>query len=274
MNMFNGIDSLDGLIAALVEFEPAFKSAMKFCSSSASSFVEYNGVNSGLRGVHAYIPISSAKDNKSIIEALHIRSVNAGFAYPKVTKAGTIKINSLVDTALKTSNQPVFEGGAILNDAAITQIPEFKLYEGGVLDVSSLKPITNAERALYAENVARLKASVLDDAIIIKSALVTKKGVVIKGKSPSLSKKHSNAIAEKAINENVLYGQFIIRLETGEEVSIQSILDDPKMYHLATCFHPLDEKITGKTLIYADQPNPIILYIQNLLLGQLNGLFM
>ena len=74
-----------------------------------------------------------------------MRSVNAGFAYPKITKSGSIKINSLVDTALKTSNQPVFEGGAILNDAAFTQIREFKLYEGGVLDVSRIKPLTNAE---------------------------------------------------------------------------------------------------------------------------------
>ena len=136
MNMFNGIDSLDGLIAALVEFEPAFKSAMKFCSSSASSYVEYNGVNSGLRGVHTFIPNSSSIDNKTIIETFHIRCVNAGFAYPKITKSGTIKINSLVDTALKTSNQPVFEGGAILNHPDITQYPQFKLYEGGILDVS------------------------------------------------------------------------------------------------------------------------------------------
>ena len=162
MNMFNGIDSLDGLIAALVKIEPALESVMKFCSSSASSFVEYNGINSGLRGVHTYFPISSSIDNKTIIEALHMRSVNAGFAYPKITKSGSIKINSLVDTALKTSNQPVFEGGAILNEAAITQIPEFKLYEGGVLDVSSIKPLTNAERTKYTEAVERLKASVLE----------------------------------------------------------------------------------------------------------------
>ena len=258
MNMFNGIDSLDGLIAALVKIEPALESVMKFCSSSASSFVEYNGINSGLRGVHTYFPISSSIDNKTIIEALHMRSVNAGFAYPKITKSGSIKINSLVDTALKTSNQPVFEGGAILNDAAITQIREFKLYEGSVLDVSRIKPLTNAERTKYTEAVERLKASVLDEANIIKSAFVAKKGGIINGKSPSLSKQHSNAIAEKALNDNLLYGQFIIRLETGEEVTIQSILDNSKKYHLAVCYHPLDEEIAGKTIIYADQARPTI----------------
>ena len=56
----------------------------------------------------------------------------------------------------------------------------------------------------------------------------------------------------------MLYGQFIIRLETGEEVSIQSILDNPKQYHLAICSHPLDEEIAGKTIIYSDQPKPKI----------------
>ena len=258
MNMFNGIDSLDGLIAALVKIEPALESVMKFCSSSASSYVGYNGVNSGLRGVHTYIPISSSIDNKTIIETFHIRSVNAGFSYPKFTKSGRIKINSLVDTALKTSNQPVFEGGAILNHPAITQVPEFKLYEGGVLDVSNIKPLTDAERSKYAEVIDRLRATVLDEANVIKAAYVTKRGAVIKSKSPQTSKKNSEFIAGKAINDNNLYGQFILRLETGEEVTIQSILDNPKKYHLAICSHPLDEEIVDKTIIYSDQARPII----------------
>ena len=258
MNMFAGISTLDDLVAALVKIEPALKSVMKFCSSSASSYVEYKGFNSGLRGVHTYLPICSALDNKTIIEALHIRSVNAGFAYPKVTKAGTIKINSLVDTALKTSNQPVFEGGAILNDAAITQAPVFKLYEGGILDVSKIHPLTDAERSKYAESVERLRATVLDEANVIKATSVIKRGSVIRVKSPQTSKKNSEFIAGKAINDNLLYGQFIIRLETGEEVTIQSILDNPKKYHLAVCSHPLDEEIADKTIIYSDQARPII----------------
>jgi putative DNA primase/helicase len=258
LDMFDGVDSLDDLVAALVKIEPALESVMKFCSSSASSYVEYNGVNSGLRGVHAFIPNSSSIDNKTIIETFHIRCVNAGFSYPKITKSGRIKINSLVDTALKTSNQPVFEGGAILNHPAITQVPEFKLYEGGVLDVSNIKPLTDAERSKYVEAVERLNASVLNEANIIKSAFVSKKGSVIKGKTPSLSKKHSEIIIKHALNDNVLYGQFIIRLETGEEVTIQSILDNPKKYHLTSCSHPLDDDIVGKTLIYCDQPKPKI----------------
>jgi hypothetical protein len=184
--------------------------------------------------------------------------VNAGFAYPKVTKAGTIKINSLVDTALKTSNQPVFEGGAILNDAAITQAPVFKLYEGGILDVSKIHPLTDAERSKYAESVERLRATVLDEANVIKATSVIKRGSVIRAKSPQTSKKNSEFIAGKAINDNLLYGQFIIRLETGEEVTIQSILDNPKKYHLAICSHPLDDEIVDKTIIYSDQARPII----------------
>jgi hypothetical protein len=258
LDKFDGVISLDDLVAALVKIEPALADVMKFCSSSASSYVEYNGVNSGLRGVHTYIPISSAIDNKTITETFHIRSVNTEFAYPKITKSGNIKINSLVDTALKTSNQPVFEGGAILNHPAITQVPEFKLYEGGVLDVSKITPLTDAERASYAKNVARLKASVAEEANAVKAAYVTKRGALIKSKSPNLSKKHSEIIIKKAINDNNLYGQFIIRLETGEEVTIQSILDDPKKYHLAACFHPLDEELAGKTMIYCDQPKPKI----------------
>jgi hypothetical protein len=258
IDKFDGVVSLDDLVAALVKIEPELKSVMKFCSSSASSYVEYNGVNSGLRGVHTYIPISSAIDNKTITETFHIRSVNAEFAYPKITKSGNIKINSLVDTALKTSNQPVFEGGAILNDAAITQVPEFKLYEGGVLDISKIKPLTDAERTSYAKNVARLKDSVAKEANAVKSVFISKKGKILKNKLPKLSKKHSEAIIKYAVNDNNLYGQFSILLETGESVTIQEILDNPEKYHLALCAHPLDENIVGKSIIYCNQIKPII----------------
>ncbi|MCX7102290.1 MAG: hypothetical protein NTX38_12625, partial [Methylobacter sp.] len=55
IDKFTGIDSLDDLISALNTIEPALTPAMKYCASSASSYIEYAGINSGLRGVHTYI---------------------------------------------------------------------------------------------------------------------------------------------------------------------------------------------------------------------------
>ena len=258
IDMFDEIGSLDDLIDALVTIEPALVSVMKFCSSSASSHIEYNDINSGLRGVHTFIPVSNTKNNTALIEALHVRSVIQGYAYPKLTKAGVIKINSLIDTALKTSNQPVFEGGAILNNPVIIQHKEFKLYEGAVLDASVIKSLTNSEKTKYDVTVTALKESVSVQASVIRAQYLKEKGRAIKDRFPALSDKQAGNITNKAVMDNDLYGQFILRLETGEDITVQAVLDNKEKYHLAACAHPFDEDIMGKTLIYLDQDKPII----------------
>ena len=254
---YDGLDDYDDLICALTQIEPAFESAMKFCINSASSFVAYNGVDSGLKGIHTYIPIDTAKNNSTIIEILHIRSVLAGYAFPKVTKSGKVKINSLVDPALKSSNQPVFEGGAILTHSAITQVKQHKIYDGGLLAANAIKPLTEAERMKYTVVVEGLKASVAMQADVVRTKWLNDKGVAIKEKFPDLSDKQVNRIANKAVNNNDLYGQFTIQLESGEVVTVQEILNDRKKYHEVACVHPLED-IVGKTVIYSNQDKPLI----------------
>jgi len=258
INQFNGIANYDDLTTALNIIEPALAPAMKFCISSASSYVEYNGENSGLRGVHTYIPVDTTLDNKAIIETLHARSVIAGYAYPKITKSGSVKINSFIDTALKTSNQPVFEGGAILKDPAITQLQQYQTYEGHLLNANSIKPLTDSENTAYKMIVADLKESVAEQANAIKLAFVKAKSKTIIDKYPELSDNHAENIAKKAIMNNELYGQFTIQLGTGEIVTVHEILCNPKKYHGVACVHPMDDDVIGKSLIYTEQKKPCI----------------
>lgn len=257
MDQYGGVSGYDDLMAVLHRIEPAFSSAMKFCISSASSYVEYNGVNSGLRGVHTYIPIDTAKNNRTIIEILHIRSVLAGHGYPMITLSGSVKINSLIDTALKTANQPVFEGGALLNHPAITQVQQHKTYEGGLLEANAIKPLTDCERDNYTLIAARLKGSVADQAEVIRSVYLKDKCIAIKEKFPDLSDKQALNIAKKSVLNNDLYGQFTIQLETGEAVTVQHILNNREKYHGVACVHPLED-IVGKTAIYSNQDKPLI----------------
>ena len=258
INQFNGIANYDDLTTALNIIEPALSPAMKFCISSASSYVEYNGENSGLRGVHTYIPVDTTLDNKAIIETLHARSVIAGYAYPKITKSGSVKINSFIDTALKTSNQPVFEGGAILKDPAITQIQQYQTYEGHLLIANSIKPLTDSENTAYKMIVADLKESVAEQASTIRSEYLKNKGIAIKEKCSKVTHKQAAGIVKRAVIDNDLYGQFTIRLGKDKEVTVQEILDNKAEYHGVACFHPLDNDIYGKSLIYSDQNNPCI----------------
>ena len=257
INKFTGISDLDDLIAAFNHIESALAPAFKFCSSSASSFVEYNGINTGLKGFHTFMPIDKASAIPRVLECLHARSVLAGYAYPLITKDGKILIRSLVDMALKTPNQPIFEGGAIMKNPAITQDRTFKLYEGGLLQSSDIKPLSNSEQGKFAATAKLLTASVADQAAIIKEQYILDKSKEIIQNTPDIKDKHGHYIVEKAIN-GVLYGQFLIVLDSGKEVAVQTILDYPDDYHGVGCADPIDNSVFGKSIIYTDKEQAVI----------------
>ena len=75
-------------------------------SPSASSGITYKGETGPTRGIHAFLFIENAAFIPTTLETLHKRAVLLGYAWPLITKDGKILIRSLVDTAMKTSNQP------------------------------------------------------------------------------------------------------------------------------------------------------------------------
>ncbi|HRB97295.1 MAG TPA: DUF5906 domain-containing protein [Nitrosomonas sp.] len=254
-----GINSIKELNDALEKIEPDLKNILKVMSPSASSYISVNGKEeNGLRGVHTFIPIDTTINNKPILEALHVRSVIAGFAYPKVTKAGTIKINSLIDKALCTSNQPIFEGGAILKNDAITQKRVIQSFEGEVLNADLISTLTEREIHDYEEKCKQLEAEVKKEAEKIRLQFKKKTSKKLIEKNNSLTEKQAGEIVNQAIHNSRLNGEYLIFLESGEEVSVREILDNPIKYHELPCAHPLDNEIMGKSIIYSNQDKPLI----------------
>jgi hypothetical protein len=254
-----GIHSLEELNDALIKIEPCLIDVMKVMSTSASSYISVDGEEiNGLRGIHTFIPIDSALNNESILKTLHVRSVIAGYCYAKITKAGTIKINSLIDMALCTSNQPIFEGGAILKNERISQDRQVKTFDGNTLLAHSITPLTEEEYRAYEKRTAELKVSVEEKAKSVRQQYISKVASRMIKKSSGLERSDAATIVERAITKNELFAEFLIYLETGEEITVQDILENPKKYHGAGCAYPLDESIFGKSIIYSDQEKPII----------------
>lgn len=257
LHKFEGITTLTEWVAALHQIEPALASAMAFCSSSASSYITYQDTQYGLRGVHTFIPINQTLSNGELLECLHVRSVLAGFAYPAITTDGKILIKSLIDTALKTSNQPVFEGGAILLADGIHQDRQFHCHSGKILNSEAIKPITKNEHIKFAARVKSMKETVAAQAEIIRNDYIDTKAKEIKAKIANFSTKHSAYVVEKAISGH-LYGQFTLTLDAHDVITIQQILDHKEKYHGVGCAHPLDSNLFGKSIIYSNQAFPVI----------------
>lgn len=254
-----GITSIEALNDALNKIEPRLFEAYKVMSTSASSNISVDGSEKcGIKGVHTFIPIDKTVNNKTILEAWHKRSVIAGYGYAKVTKAGTIKINSLIDKALGTSNQPIFEGGAILKDERLTQNWLIKDFPGELLLADSIIPLTDQEEAKFKRICDELSASVQAEANFARQEYLKTHSPRIKKRNTKLTEPQSIEIVNEAIDLKRLPAEFLILLESGKEVTVQEILDNLQQYHEVPCVHPIEREILGKSIIYSNQEKPLI----------------
>ena len=256
LDEFTGISNLEELVIALDKIEPALKKVMKFCTTSASSNICFRDSHSGVRGIHTYIPIDHAIDNPRVLEILHKKSVLAGYAYGKITKDGNILIRSLIDLAMKTPNQSIFEGGAILKNDEIKQVQQSQLFEGECLVGASIKPLTQDELLNFDRVVAQIIQEHQVEADLVRASFVAERAKVLtnKGAKPRIATK----VQMDAVLQTRLHGQFIIKLSTGSETTVQDILNNKDRYHLCECFDPLDDTIAGKSIIYSNQSVPVI----------------
>ena len=222
-------------------------------SPSASSGISYDAIVGLPKGIHAMLFVVDAAAIPATLNALHKRAVLLGYAWPMITKDGKILIRSLVDTAMKTSNQPCYEGGAICGDG-ITQTRDVLSSESGLeLAYVKAQPLSPSEEEEFLHTVQRLTNSVADEASQVRARWRSSRleGMVSSG----CSAENANKILDAALlgTYPILYSDFKILTDNYGILTIREILADRIKYHEATCRDPLDwEYGSGKAKIYSN----------------------
>ena len=220
-------------------------------SPSASSGITVNSIVGPIKGMHAFVFIHDASQIPETLEILHKRSVLMGYGYPLVTKAGVILIRSLVDTAMKTPNQPCFEGGAILAEG-LTQDRKISYRqhcdEPRYLNVV---PLSLEEDAEFEIKTKELTDSVAEAAAAIRASWLEEHGkkLAAKGFEPGTIKNILDAAL--SVERPILSSDFEIYTDNYGIKTVRELLADPEVYHEATCGDPLDpDDGVGKAKIY------------------------
>lgn len=252
-----GIDTVDDFVSKIKSLDKALEDVELVCSPSASSNIIFNANDSGLRGIHSFMAVDNARAIPEILDTLHKRAVIAGFGRAQVTANGRVLIKSLVDLAMKSSNQPCYEGGARLLNRNITQQRDIATYAGGILISSALAPITDADASAFLNICNSLKNSVQEQADSTRTAWTTKRvdEMVAKG----LTESNAEHLIKCVFDGGDLYGEIIIHTDRFGEVSVDEILANPAKYHEQTCADPLDPEYgQNKAKIYSKQDKPCI----------------
>ena len=220
-------------------------------SPSASSFISKPGECGKLHGMHAFVFVDDASRIPETLETLHKRSVLMGYGYPLITKAGVTLIRSLVDTAMKTSNQPCFEGGAILA-AGLTQERKILCSKlGETPKFLNIEPLSQEEETEFEIKKNELIDSVAEEAATVRTAWLEEHGKKLAAKGCTPQK--ARAILDAALSGErpVLSGDFEITTDSYGIKTVRELLADSEKYHEATCGDPLDpDDGAGKAKIY------------------------
>lgn len=252
-----GISTVNECIKKLRSLDVALKSALIVSSPSASSGIIFKGTSSGLRGLHLFCVVDDAKAIPTILEILHKRSVLAGIVRPQITANGIVLVKSMIDQAMKSPNQPCFEGGARILNSAIKQNRTIKSHGKGIVRASDITPLTKEEEANYLECCENVKQSVQAESDAKRSEWLESReaDLVKKGVAPERAK----LLLNKALDGGVLSGEVEISTDKFGVVTVAEILANPAKYHEQTCADPVDPEYGQcKAKIYSSQDKPCI----------------
>lgn len=233
---------------------------------SSSSYI-YNGneqVN-GLTGQRLYVFVADANDIARAGKALFERLWLNGHGYYEISKVGSYLSRSPIDSAVFQPSRLDFAAGSHCI-APLEQRPvATECYNGQPLDTKAVLPELTAKqqktlaeikiqaKAPYADEVTEIRAVFSHDKAI---ANLTKQGI-IEPTDDQLTAAKSNVL--RAINMDVLAGDFIITLADNKQISIGDALDDPEQYHGAITKDPLEPDYnnhsnTGKLYLQGQSP--------------------
>ena len=220
-------------------------------SPSASSGITVNSIVGPFKGVHAFVFVDDASQIPETLEILHKRAVILGYGYPLITKAGVTLIRSLVDNAMKTPNQPCFEGGAILAEG-LTQERKILCSElGETPNFLDIEPLSLEEDAEFEIKTKELTGSVSEKADAVRASWLEEHGkkLAAKGLEPGTIKNILDAALSS--EQPILSSDFEIHTDRYGIKTVRELLAEPEVYHEAKCGDPLDpEDGAGKAKIY------------------------
>lgn len=244
-----GDDQFDTYVKAV----PALAAASYVYAPSSSAWIhdEATGVVlKGAGGQHYAVPVKDATDITRALVALHDRLVLAGYGVPVVREPGGVDIRSPADTAMKTSNQPLFQRASVGPGLIHRKLDHIGSHRGDVFlfDTRLIPNLTPDELRRKSEIERELKATVADDADDARSKWIGKHVVKV-AHTNDIPIEQATAILHRALTKDSnnawdLIPGIQIRFSSSL-VDVGELLANPGKYDGKPCADPLEPDYGG-----------------------------
>lgn len=231
---------------------------------SASSCIYNTATGSeltGIRGQRIYFHVADATDIPRAGKVLFDRLWLTNSGWYEVSKAGYLLERSIIDANVWQTNRLDFAAGAHCIEPLTQNRGKPQYIEGVILDTRKALPdLTSEEQEQLSQIRSQLKNNIKTLADQAKADFIQEKVLAIAADSSdeSLSKAHSTV--RRAIENNVLMGDFPLTLDDGKTLTVSELLNDPIKYHGRLTLDPiepeyLDQKVVGKLYLIGGRHN-------------------
>ena len=257
--------SKDSLIEKLLSVMPSLHESgyIWWCSSSSNIFnTATDEIVNGLKGQRIYIPVKEASDipraGKVLVERLWL----AGFGHIEIGVAGQKLERCLVDSSVWQTNRLDFAAGAQCKPPLEQRRGNPVVHEGPHLDSKEALPDLSDDEALEVKRLKMaVKRKVEQEANEVEQLYIEKRSIELAGVHANEEQiNDAEKIIRRALSNDILTGDFQVVLSDGQVLTVGQLLDDPKKYHQALTFDPIEPeydggKIVGKLFLIGGRPN-------------------
>jgi hypothetical protein len=188
----------------------------------------------------AYLIVSDASQIPAVGKIIEAQLWLSGHGYFDISSAGSLLKRCTVDTSVWQPERLDFVGGAVCTPPLQQRNMFCRLIEGcrQVLDLGRLSELTNKQKMRTDELERKAKAEVDGERKVVRAKWIDRRvdELVKKGVDADLARQSVHQASEM----NALNGSFVIKLESGAELSVAELLADPGQYHGQRCHDPLE----------------------------------
>ena len=188
----------------------------------------------GITGARFYVPVERAADIPALGAILHQRLMLAGYGFPFISKAGLIRIRSILDASVWSPERLDYAAGAscgagIVQNRGMPQ--QWNIANTIYLSARLLPELSADERGSVAALTAALTAAALPLAEQTRAEFVEAERM--KGRVVSATWRPEGGL-------DWLDGENEVTLAGGRTVTVDEILAAPSQYHERNCADPLE----------------------------------
>jgi hypothetical protein len=229
------IASAEELRNAIISACPALVDAPMLWTASASSCIERTDSGqgmTGLRGQRLYILVADGTDIPRAGDALYERLWLAGFGSFVVAKNGKLLDRNLIDSSVFEPERIDFAAGAEC-EPPLRQHRPYPVWwndSSTPFDSRKIAALTNEEREIVRERRKEARAAKAEESARVRGEYLDTEAKVL-AKSRGIDLDCAREIIADAVDNRLLFGDFLLLAEAGESVTVGEVLDNPARWH-------------------------------------------